>query len=53
MYYVREHIELLEKLAPLREKAIKDLAVLKKVRIDANTVALIHPDKLKNKNNTK
>lgn len=35
----------LEKLAPHREKAFKELAKLKKVRINATTVALKKPNK--------
>lgn len=35
-----ERMTKLEKLAPHREKAFKDLAKLKKVRINATTVAL-------------
>ena len=46
-YNTKERLEQLEKLAPLREKALENLQRYKKIRIDHRTVALVSLDKLK------
>jgi len=46
-YNRKERLEQLEKLAPVREKALKNLKMYKKIRIDHRTVALVSLDKLK------